>query len=76
MNKTAKYDAKLIRNSPAGRTESDLPLKRILANQVTDPKLQDGDILFIPVNASKEWAEKGVTSILQMAVGVVIYGRL
>ena len=41
MNKTAKYDAKLIRNSSAGRTESDLPLKRILANQVTDPKLQD-----------------------------------
>jgi len=76
MNKTAKYDAKLIRNSPSGRTESDLPLKRILANQVIDPKLQDGDILFVPVSASKEWAEKGVTSILQMAVGVVIYGRL
>ncbi len=76
MNKTAKYDAKLIRNSPAGRTESDLPLKRILANTVPDPKLQDGDILFIPVNGGKEWAEKGVTSVLQMAVGVVIYGRL
>ena len=76
MNKTAKYDAKLIRNSSAGRTESDLPLKRILANQVTDPKLQDGDILFIPVSGGKEWADKGFTSILQMAVGVVIYGRL
>jgi polysaccharide biosynthesis/export protein len=76
MNKTAKYDAKLIRNSPSGRTESDLPLKRILANQVTDPKLQDGDILFVPVSGSKQWADKSVTSILQMAVGVVIYGRL
>jgi polysaccharide export outer membrane protein len=76
MNKTAKFDAKLIRNTPSGRTESDLPLKRILANQVTDPKLQDGDILFVPVNGGKEWAEKGVTSVLQMAVGVVIYGRL
>lgn len=76
INKTAKYDAKLIRNTPTGRTESDLPLKRILANQATDPKLQDGDILFIPVSSGKEWAEKGVTSILQMAVGVVIYGRL
>ena len=76
MNKTAKYDAKLIRNTAMGRTESDLPLKHILANQVTDPKLQDGDILFVPVSGSKEWAEKGVTSILQMAVGVVIYGRL
>ena len=76
MNKTAKYDAKLIRTSPAGRTEANLPLKQILANQVTDPKLQDGDILFVPVSASKQWADKTVTSILQMAVGVVIYGRL
>ena len=76
INKTAKYDAKLIRNTAVGRTESDLRLKRILANQATDPKLQDGDILFVPVSGSKEWAEKGVTSILQMAVGVVIYGRL
>ncbi len=75
-NKTAKYDGKLIRNTPAGRTEADLPLKKILANQATDPKLQDGDILFVPVSGSKQWAEKGVTSVLQMAVGVVIYGRL
>jgi polysaccharide export outer membrane protein len=75
MNKTAKYDARLIRNSPAGRTEADLPLKKILANQVTDPRLQDGDILFVPVSGGKEWADKSVTSILQMAVGVVIYGR-
>jgi polysaccharide export outer membrane protein len=76
MNKTAKYDAKLIRNTPAGRTESDLPLKRILANQAVDPRLHDGDILFVPLSGSKEWADKGVTSVLQMAVGVVIYGRL
>ena len=76
LNKTAKLDARLIRNSPSGRTETDLPLKKILANQVTDPGLQDGDILFVPVSGTKEWADKGVTSILQMAVGVVIYGRL
>jgi polysaccharide export outer membrane protein len=75
MNKTAKYSAKLIRNTPSGRTESELPLKKILANQVTDPKVQDGDILFIPVSGGKQWADKGMTSILQMAVGVVIYGR-
>jgi polysaccharide biosynthesis/export protein len=75
MNKTAKYFAKLIRNTPSGRTESELALKKILANQATDPKLQDGDILFVPVSGSKQWADKGMTSILQMAVGVVIYGR-
>ncbi len=76
LNKTAKLDARLIRNSPSGRVESDLPLKKILANQATDPGLQDGDILFVPISGTKEWADKGVTSILQMAVGVVIYGRL
>ncbi len=76
MNKTAKYDAKLIRNAPSGRSESDLPLKKILANQALDPKLQDGDILFVPVSGGKQFAEKSLTAILQMAVGVVIYGRL
>jgi polysaccharide export outer membrane protein len=76
INKTAKYDAKLIRTTPAGRAETALPLKKILANAAADPKLQDGDILFVPVSGGKQFAEKGVTSILQMAVGVVIYGRL
>lgn len=76
MNKTAKYDAKLIRNAPSGRTEADLSLKKILANQAADPKLQDGDIVFVPVNGAKDLADKGVTAILQTAVGVVIYGRL
>ena len=76
MNKTAKYDAKLIHNGPNGRMESDLPLKKILANQAADPKLQDGDIVFVPVSGGKQFAEKSVTSIMQMAVGVVIYGRL
>ena len=75
LNKTAKLDAKLIRNTPAGRTETDLPLKKILANQAADPRLQDDDILFVPVNTAKQWADKGFTSALQMAVGVVIYGR-
>jgi polysaccharide export outer membrane protein len=76
LNKTARLDARLIRNSPSGRIETDLPLKKILANQAPDPGLQDGDILFVPISGTKEWADKGVTSILQMAVGVVIYGRL
>jgi len=75
LNKTAKLDAKLIRNTPAGRTETDLPLKKIFANQAVDPTLQDEDILFVPVSGAKQWTEKGLTSALQMAVGVVIYGR-
>ncbi|HTV66045.1 MAG TPA: polysaccharide biosynthesis/export family protein [Bryocella sp.] len=76
MNKTAKFDAKLLRNSSGKPVETDLPLKKILANQAADPKLQDGDILFVPVSGGKNFADKGVTAILQTAVGVVIYGRL
>jgi len=76
MNKTARYDAKLIRHAPSGPTETDLPLKKILANQAADPQLEDGDILFVPVSGGKQFADKGVTAILQTAVGVVIYGRL
>ena len=75
LNKTAKLDAKLIRNTTAGRTESNLPLKKILANQEADPTLQDDDILYIPVSSAKQWTDKGLTSALQMAVGLVIYGR-
>ena len=75
MNKTAKFSAKLIHTTPSGRTECDLPLKKILANQIADPKVQDGDILFVPLSGGKQFADKGMTSILQMAVGVVIYGR-
>ena len=75
LNKTAKLDAKLIRNTPAGRTETDLPLKKIFANQAADPELQNDDILYVPVSGAKQWTEKGLTSVMQMAVGVVIYGR-
>lgn len=73
INKTAKYDAKLIRNAPSGRTETDLPLKRILANKAADPNLQDGDVLFIPVSGAKNWGEKSAASVMQMAVGLAIW---
>jgi polysaccharide export outer membrane protein len=74
MNKTAKLNAKLIRSAPGGRTATDLPLKKILANQVADPKLQDGDVLYVPVSAGKQFADKGVSAILQSAVGLSIWG--
>lgn len=74
INKTAKLDGKLIRTTPSGRTELDLPLKKILASRAADPKLQDGDILFVPVSGGKQFADKGVSAILQSAVGLSIWG--
>ncbi len=75
VNKTAQSGAKLIRSNSAGRTEAVLPLKKILANQVADPKLQDGDILYVPMSGARNWTDKTMTAIIQMAVGVVVYGR-
>lgn len=74
MNKTAKNDAKLIRTTAKGRSALDLPLKKILASQAVDPKLQDGDIVFVPVSGSKQFADKGISAILQSAVGLSIWG--
>lgn len=75
VNRTAKSNGSLIRNTPGGRTETQLALNKILANQAPDVTLQDGDIVYVPVSGAKEWTNKGVTAILQMAVGMVIYGN-
>jgi polysaccharide export outer membrane protein len=75
MNRTASFHGALIRQTPAGPQQEALDLKKILANQSSDPTLRDGDIVYVPLNAAKDWANRGLNSILQMAVGVVIYGR-
>ena len=76
MNRTAKSNGFLIRNDAGRRTETQLALNKILVNQAPDPNLQDGDIVFVPLSGAKDWTNKGLSSVLQMAVGVVIYGRL
>ena len=75
MNRTAKSNGYLIRNTPSGRTETQLALSKILDNKAPDPKLRDGDIVFVPLSGAKDWTSKGVSAALQMAVGMVIYGH-
>jgi polysaccharide export outer membrane protein len=75
MNRTAKSNGYLIQNTASGRTQTQLALNKILVNQAPDPKLQDGDILFVPLSGAKDWTNKGVSAALQMAVGMVIYGH-
>ena len=74
-NRTAKSHGFLIRSTAGARTETPLSLSKILDNQAPDPTLQDGDIVFVPLSGAKDWTNKGLTSALQMAVGVVIYGH-
>ena len=75
MNRTAKSSGMLIRNAAGGKTETQLALNKILANKEPDPQLQDGDILYVPISAAKDWTNKGVSAAMQMAVGMVIYGH-
>jgi polysaccharide export outer membrane protein len=74
-NRTAKSYGFLIRSAAGGRTQTQLALNKILVDQAPDPKLQDGDILFVPLSGAKDWTNKGVSAALQMAVGMVIYGH-
>jgi polysaccharide export outer membrane protein len=75
LNRTACLHASLTHQMADGPQQEFLDLKKILNNQTSDPALHDGDIVYVPVNSAKDWASRGVNSILQMAVGVVIYGR-
>jgi len=75
-NKTAALNqAKLIRKTETGRQEMPVPLKKILSNNAADEPLADGDILFIPTSQAKNAAYRGMETALQMATGVVVYGR-
>jgi polysaccharide export outer membrane protein len=75
MNRTAKSNGMLIRNGAGGKIETPLELNKILANRAPDPRLEDGDILYVPLSAAKDWTNKGVSAAMQMAVGMVIYGH-
>ncbi len=75
MNRTANQRGSLIHQTAQGPQQQVLDFKKILADQTSDPVLHDGDIIYVPLNAAKDWANRGLNSVLQMAVGVVIYGR-
>jgi polysaccharide biosynthesis/export protein len=75
MNRTANMRGSLIHQAAGGPQQQPLDFKKILADQTSDPVLHDGDIVYVPLNAAKDWANRGLNSVLQMAVGVVIYGR-
>jgi polysaccharide biosynthesis/export protein len=75
-NHTASLNnAKLIRNTPAGRREIPIPLSKILSSEAEDLQLQPEDILFVPSSAAKSATRRGLEAILQTATGVAIYSR-
>jgi polysaccharide export outer membrane protein len=60
---------------PRGREEIPVNLKHILSGRASDPGLQANDILYIPDSNSKRALRRGAEAALQMATGVVIWGR-
>ena len=75
MNRTAKSNGMLIRKTASGNQQTELALNKILASKAPDPKLEDGDIVYVPLSGAKDWTNKGVSAAIQMAVGMVIYGH-
>jgi len=67
--------AKLIRKTPHGQEEIPLPLKKILSAKAPDLKLQPDDIVFVPSSAARSISTRTVEAIVQVATGVVVYGR-
>jgi polysaccharide export outer membrane protein len=71
--RTASLDhTKLIRKTPAGHSETQIALKKILADKSEDQLLADGDILFIPTSGPKS-AFRDAESILPGAASAAIY---
>ncbi len=60
---------------PNGRDEVPVNLKKILSGNSPDPGLEANDILFVPDSASKRALQRGAEAAVQIATGVVIWGR-
>jgi polysaccharide biosynthesis/export protein len=65
--------AVVIRNSPTGRQQIPLQLKKILAGKAPDVQVQAEDILFIPNSGAKSAGKRSLEAALQAVIGVAIY---
>ncbi|HVZ61858.1 MAG TPA: polysaccharide biosynthesis/export family protein [Terriglobales bacterium] len=64
---------RVLRQTPTGLTNLDLPLKKILAAKAPDVVLQPEDIVFIPGSKGKMAVERTSGSVLSMLTGLAIY---
>jgi len=62
--------------APEGHKELPINLKRILAAQSADLKLEAGDILFVPDSTSAKALRRGIEAALQTVSLLAAYGRL
>ncbi|PYX07621.1 MAG: polysaccharide export protein [Acidobacteria bacterium] len=72
-SRTARLSgAKIIRNGPAGMTQTSVQLKRILQAKAPDMPLQAEDILFVPSSAAKQFTGRTFEAAMQAATAVSI----
>ena len=50
-----------------------MQLGKVLAGKETDPRLEDGDILFVPPGKLKPAAYAGIGYAISLATGIVVY---
>ena len=76
-NSTAAMgSARLIRKaSTSAPQEIPIPLNDILSAKAPDLELQPDDVLFVPNSVAKSVTRRTLDAVLQMAVGVAVYGR-
>lgn len=65
--------ARLIRKVPEGHKELMLDLKHVLNGQQADIRVEDGDILYLPISIGKTLAYKGMDAAIAAAQTAVIY---
>ena len=74
---TAKRDQTVIIRSdpqtPQGRKEIPVELKKVLSGKTADPVLQAEDILFIPDSAGKHALNRSLEAVVAATTGVAIY---
>lgn len=68
--------ARLVRRTPSGLQEIELPLKDILAAKQPDVELQADDVIFVPGSLGKTALRRSAEAIIQVATGVAIWGTV
>jgi polysaccharide export outer membrane protein len=66
----------IIRNdaqSPGGRKQIPVELKKVLRGKTPDPVLQADDILFVPDSAGKRALHRSMEAIVQATTGIAIF---
>jgi polysaccharide export outer membrane protein len=76
LSRTASANgAKIIRKTPEGLKDVQVPLKKILEGKTTDVAMQGEDVLFVPASAGKNAARRTLEAVVQTATGLAVYRR-